>query len=87
MFANLAVAAAKAEPPADAAETDGLGAIEDDVLLSDALTLVIAAESGRVVVTAEQARAETDLLLHFQDGAVPVRVEPDIAIIPSATTH
>ena len=87
LFANLAVATAKAEPPADAAETDGLGAIEDDVLLSDALTLVIAAESGRVVITAEQARAETHLLLHFPDGAVPVRVEPQIAIIPSATTH
>lgn len=55
--------------------------------MNEALTLVIAADTGRVVTTAEQARAETDLLLHFPDGAVPGRVEPQTKPIHSATTH
>ncbi|TFZ55594.1 exonuclease VII large subunit [Methylorubrum sp. Q1] len=96
LLANLAAAtgvSAKSASGANPAGTDPLDQAalldetgEDD-LLSDALTLVIAAETGQVVTTAEQASAAAELLLHFTDGVVPARVEPRNTAIPSATTH
>ncbi len=71
----------------EAAVTDPLAEAGEDDLLSEALTLVIAAETGRVVTTATQARAEADLLLHFPDGAVSARVDPLTTATPYATTH
>ncbi len=96
LLANLAAAtgvSAKSASGANTAETtpldqaDALDEEGDDDRLSEALTLVIAAETGRIVATAEQARAETDLLLHFPDGVVPARVEPRTTATRYATTH
>ncbi len=89
LLANLAAATGittKVAPATATAESDRLDETEDDGLLGDALALVIAAGSGRVVTTAEQARAEADLLLHFPDGVVPARVAHPETTQP-ATTH
>ncbi|WP_321182805.1 exodeoxyribonuclease VII large subunit [Methylorubrum thiocyanatum] len=96
LLANLATATgvnAKSASGANTAGTDPLdqAALLDetgeDVLLSDALTLVIAAGTGRVVTMAEQARAAAELLLHFPDGVVPARVEARPTSTRYATTH
>ncbi|GJD81657.1 exodeoxyribonuclease VII large subunit [Methylobacterium gregans] len=96
LLANLAAATGVSAKAASAVATAGIDPLDegapldetgDDDLLSDALRLVIAAGTGRVVTTAEQARAETDLLLHFPDGVVPARVEPLTTATLYATTH
>ncbi|MGU3541951.1 exodeoxyribonuclease VII large subunit [Methylobacterium sp. A52T] len=96
LLANLAAATCVSAKSASAADTAGATPLNEaalleesgeEDLLSEALTLVIAAETGQIVSTAEQARAETDLLLLFPDGTVPARVEAWTTAIPSVTTH
>jgi exodeoxyribonuclease VII large subunit len=70
------------EPGADPVEVGPLGDTEDDALLSKALALVIATDTGCIVTSAQDLSAGLPLLLQFPDGAVPVRVEPF-----SSTTH
>ncbi|WP_438345940.1 exodeoxyribonuclease VII large subunit [Methylorubrum populi] len=64
------------EPDADPVEVDPPGDTEDDALLSEALVLVIATDTGCIVTSAQDLSAGLPLLLQFPDGAVPVRVEP-----------
>jgi exodeoxyribonuclease VII large subunit len=73
---------ARKEPDADPVEVGTLGDTEDDALLSAALALVIATDTGCIVTSAQDLSAGLPLLLQFPDGAVPVRVE----LLPS-TTH
>ncbi|MBB2964280.1 exodeoxyribonuclease VII large subunit [Methylobacterium sp. R2-1] len=73
---------ARKEPGADPVEVGPLDDTEDDVLLSKALALVIAADTGFIVTRAQDLSAGLPLLLQFPDGAVPVRVEPF-----TSTTH
>ncbi|MFD6321135.1 exodeoxyribonuclease VII large subunit [Methylorubrum thiocyanatum] len=70
------------EPAADPVEVDPPGDTEDDALLSEALVLVIATETGCIVTSAQDLSAGLPLLLQFPDGAVPVRVTPF-----TSTTH
>lgn len=64
------------EPDANPVEVGPLDDTEDDVLLSKALALVIATDTGCIVTSAQDLSAGLPLLLQFPDGAVPVRVEP-----------
>lgn len=64
------------EPDADPVEVDPPDDTEDDALLSEALALVIATDTGCIVTSAQDLSAGLPLLLQFPDGAVPVRVEP-----------
>ncbi|GAA0278841.1 Exodeoxyribonuclease 7 large subunit [Methylorubrum aminovorans] len=70
------------EPDADPVEVGPLNDTEDDVLLSKALALVIATDTGCIVTSAQDISAGLPLLLQFPDGVVPVRVEPF-----TSTTH
>ncbi|MFG5121251.1 exodeoxyribonuclease VII large subunit [Methylorubrum sp. POS3] len=96
LLANLAASTAGSAKSVSAVSTAGATSLNEaamleetgeEDLLSEAMTLVIAAETGQVVTTAEQARTEADLLLHFPDGVVPACVEPRTTAILSATTH
>lgn len=65
---------------------DPPGNTGDYAIPSAVLVLVSAAKTGIIVTTAEQARAEADLLLHFSDGAVLAQVT-HTSIISSVVTH
>ncbi|WP_449409284.1 exodeoxyribonuclease VII large subunit [Methylobacterium komagatae] len=73
---------ARKEPGANSVEVGPPGDTDDDALLSEALVLVIATDTGCLVTSAQDLSAGLPLLLQFPDGAVPVRVEP-----LSSTTH
>ncbi|ACB78508.1 Exonuclease VII large subunit-like protein [Methylorubrum populi BJ001] len=85
LLSKLSAAAdgiARKEPDADPVEVGPPGDTEDDALLSEALLLVIATDTGCLVTRAQDLSAGLPLLLQFPDGAVPVRVE-----LSSSTTH
>ncbi|MBD8906650.1 hypothetical protein MZTS_07915 [Methylorubrum zatmanii] len=62
------------EPDAVPVEVGPLGDTKDNTALSEALALVIATDTGRIVISPQDLSA--GLPLQFPDGAVPVRVEP-----------
>lgn len=85
LLSGLSAAAdgiARKEPDADPVEVGPPGDTEDDALLSKALALVIATDTGCIVTSAQDLSAGLPLLLQFPDGVVPVRVEPF-----TSTTH
>ncbi|WP_186813079.1 hypothetical protein [Methylorubrum extorquens] len=67
---------ARIGPDADPVELGPLDGTEDDAALSEALALVIAADTGCIVTGARELSAGLPLLLQFLDGTVLVRIEP-----------
>lgn len=77
----LAIAASAAEPRGPAAASTVLDAdpslgAADGALSAEVLTLMIAADTGRVITSANEARASDRILLQFPDGMVSARIEP-----------